>query len=145
MINDFFTGLGGNLFVIGFCSAITIIGFILTLFILVRTKKIDRRIKEFKVKKSYNEHRKHFKDSLLSLKNAIEVENADIKKNKGLLLDELNNLQANYHSEFNAWQNYVIKRLIQHLEKDKKFNRNYICVKLSKVASYLYENKEEIV
>jgi len=142
-IDKFLNFLGSNIRIIGICSAITIIGFIVTIFIFFKTKSIDKRIKGYKIKKKYNKKRIDFHNTLLQYREVIEKDNADLNKIKSGILDELNVLVVNFHTEFSFIQNLQLKLLIIHLEKKDKHNRNCICNKLSKIASYLEEKKEE--
>jgi len=137
--------LGNNFRIIGICSAISIIGFIITILIFINTKNINRRVKEYKTKKNYNKKRIELKTTLVQFREAIEKDDADIKKIKGGILDELNVLKVNFHSEFDFIQNLYINSLITHLEKKDKHNTNCICNKLSRIASYLVEKKEETI
>jgi hypothetical protein len=137
--------LGTNIYIIGLCSAITIIGFVITVIIFFRTKSIEKRIKEYKSKTNYNKRRKEFRSALLQFKKSIEEDNSDIKKNKGSILNELNALFENYKLEFNFRQKITINCLIRHLEKFDKHDRNFVCNNLSRVAGFLFEEKESIL
>lgn len=145
VVDKCLTFLGSNFRIIGLCSAITIIGFIITVFIFFRTRSIGKRIKEFKTKKKYNKKRIDIKTTLIQFRESIEEDDTDIKKIKTSILDELNVLSQCFHTEFNFIQNRQIKKLVTHLEKRDNHDRNDICNMLSRIISYLEDKKEELI
>ena len=145
IINDILNVLANNATVLGVCSAITIIGFLVTIYISIKTKNIGRRINEIKTTYNYNNRREGFRKSFIEFRNVIVSEDAEITKIKGDILDELNALNENYRSEFKIVHRIRIYFLIVHLEKSARHNSNYICNELSKICGYLFQKKENVV
>lgn len=144
-ISDILFYLANDTTILGACSAIAIIGFIVTIYISIKTKNINHRINEIKTTYNYNNRREEFRKSLIEFRNVIINEDVDIAKIKGNILDELNALNENYKGEFKVIQRIRIFLLIVHLEKSTRHDANYICNELSKVCGYLFQKKENIV
>lgn len=144
-INDLLYVLANDTMILGICNAIAIIGFIFTVFISIRTKRINHRINEIRKTYGYNLRRSQFRESLTEFRNVIINDDADITKIKSNILDELNALNENYRSEFKLDQRIRIYLLIIHLEKSTKHDTNYICNELSKINGYLFLEKENII
>ncbi len=127
------------------CGIITILGFVITIFVFFRTRSIDKKVEAYKAIKEYNKRRESLRTSLLDYRNAIILDDVEIIKIKSNILDDLNVLYENYKITYKFWQKIKIKRLIWHLEKKKDHNRNWICNQLSKTSGYLYLKKEDVL
>ena len=68
---DFLEKLGQSTPFVAFCGIITILGFVLTIFVLLKAKSINRKIEEYKIIKEYNKRRERLRLSLLDYRNAI--------------------------------------------------------------------------
>ncbi len=127
------------------CGIITIIGFIITIVVFFRTKSIERKLEEYKVIKEYNKIRGKLRRSFLEYRDAIQEDNAEIYKIKSNILDDLNAFNENYRITCKLRQKANIRLLIRHLQRSKRHNKNWICNQLSKISSYLYLEKEDVL
>ncbi len=135
--------MGKNIYVLGICSLITIGSFIVSIFISIRTKKIDDKIKELKAGKEYNKNRKKMASSLTTYQDAI---NQDKSYDK-IRLNILNDLNVFYHVSLNTLskkERSTFNKLIKEVEKDKNYDIHTICNLLSRIIGYLNYNKEAL-
>lgn len=94
---DFFELLGTNPIVLGVCSLLGIIGFLLTVFVAIRTSKISKILKYNRVTEAFNKERLSFQKTFEGHRKSI-IED-DIKTDK-ILKDILKNVEA-YRVKFN--------------------------------------------
>lgn len=130
--NDFFTFI---------CGMITIIGFLMTVYISVKTKSIHKRIIEYKQIEKYNENRISYIKSLKGYQTAL-IDGGNIRKVKLNILNDINIVRENYRNMFGIVQRIAIWRLTKELEKDKPIKEK-VCNGLSKVIAVISVEKEQ--
>lgn len=133
MLNNFFKFFGTNEIVLGIASLAGIIGFILTIFVTVRTAKISRILKYNDVTSLYNKERIAFKKTFEGHRQSIiedRIETDTILKNI------LQNVEE-YHAKFSEILSirekitlWFFSRLLKKKSSDVDFNKvcNYLAI-----------------
>ena len=131
MIVDIIKFFGTNEIILGIASLVGIIGFVLTVFISIRTAKIGKILKYNQVTSQYNKERLGFQRTFEGHRKSI-IED-DLKSDK-LLKDILQNIEA-YRTKFGEIMSFKEKTtlfLFSQLLKKKSEKVDY-----NKVSNYL--------
>ena len=87
--------MGENIYILGVCSFITIISFLISIYISIKTKNIDSRIKELKAGTEFNNSREKLVNDLITYQTAIK----NISSYKKLRLNLLNDLNVDLQKD----------------------------------------------
>ena len=135
--------MGENIYILGVCSFITIISFLISIYISIKTKNIDSRIKELKAGTEFNNSREKLVNDLITYQTAIK----NISSYKKLRLNLLNDLNTFYYASQYALivkERKAFNKLIREVEKTEKFNINKIHNTLSRIIGFLNLKKEDL-
>lgn len=130
--------LGTNSIVLGICSLCAIVGFILTIFTLIRTVKISKILSYNSVTQTYNKERTAFAKTFEGHRKSI-VED-DLKTNA--ILKEILKHVESYHVKFREILSFGekiliwrFKMILQKEANDVDFNK--VCNYLAKLSGRL--------
>ena len=130
--------LGTNTIILGLCSLLGIIGFIITILTWLRTEKISRILKYNSTTSLYNKERQSFQKTFEGHRDSIVK---DENHTDGLLKDILKNVEA-YHVKFHEllslkekFSLWCFKRILRKPAKDVDFN--VVCNYLAELAGRL--------
>lgn len=132
-----------NKIILGLCSITSLVGFVITISVSIKTKSIDKRLKEIRDIESFNKKRKKHATTIQTYQTSLYVDKTDIYKIKIDILNDLNIIYNTHKDIFSLWQKSVFWRTIKHLEKDKNINIEFICKMMSKLVAYMSINKED--
>lgn len=138
MLNDLLFFFGSNEIVLGIVSVTGIIGFILTIFVSMRTAKISKILKYNEVTSRYNSERLAFKKAFGGHKESILQDGIKTEK---LLKDILENVEE-YHAKFDEIftmrEKYILWRLTRLLKRRvEKVDFNKLCNYLAIISGRL--------
>lgn len=125
------------------CGIITVIGFLMTVYISIKTKSIHKRIAEYKVVSSFNKNRKKYQKTFEGYQNAISQDDVDIYKTKINMLNDVNTVREAYSKIWSWRQKLLLLCLKKELEKKEGINVNKICNWMSKLIAVLSVEMEE--
>lgn len=131
-----------NKIILGICSITSLIGFVMTIYVTIKTKSIDKKMLEYKLIQHFNRKRSQYINTLQSYQTSLLEDDVDIDKIKTNILNDINIIYESYSYIFKLSQKFTIYRLRKELEKSEGLDTNYICNLLSKVIAYLSKNKE---
>ena len=134
--------LATNHVVIALCSITSLIGFAMTIYVSFKTKSIDKRIKEFKSIKDFNQKRTKYINSLKSYQISINEDNVDIYKIRTNILNDINIIYESYSYIFTLTQKITFFIIRRQLEKKEKIDENLVCNLISKIIAYMSNSKE---
>lgn len=139
-----FKFLGTNQIVLGICSLLGMIGFVITILTWLRTDKISKILKHNSITMQYNKERRGFLNSFEGHRSSIVQ---DGNNTDTLLKDILKNVEA-YDAKFNALLTtkekislYLFKRILKKPAREVDFN--IVCNYLASLSGRL-SKKEEI-
>ncbi len=144
MIVDIIKFFGTNEIVLGIASLVGIIGFVLTVFVSIRTAKIGKILKYNQVTSQYNKERLGFQRTFEGHRKSI-IED-DLKSDK-LLKDILQNIEA-YRTKFGEIMSFKEKTtlfLFSQLlkKKSEKVDYNKVCNYLASLSGRLSKKEDE--
>lgn len=135
--------LGTNPIVLGLCSLLGIIGFVITFFTWLRTAKISKILKYNSITSQYNKARSGFQKTFEGHRKSI-IE--DGIKTDVILKDILKNVEA-YHINFKEilsfkekFSLWCFKNILKKSAKDVDFN--VVCNYLAELAGRLSKKEE---
>lgn len=144
MIYSFFKFFGTNEIVLGITSLAGIVGFVLTIFVTIRTANISKILKYNDTTNLYNRERTAFKKVFEGHKQSI-IE--DGIKTDAILKSILQNIEE-YRMKFSEilplWEKITLWNFVRLLKKDaSKVDFNKVCNYLSTLSGRL-SKKEDI-
>ena len=144
MITKFLTFLGTNEIVLGICSSVAIVGFIITLLTWLKTKSISSILKYNSITSQYNKERVTYQKVFEGHRTSIVQD--EIKTDK-LLKDILKDVEA-YDAKFREiltlWEQFSLWRFKRMLRKTAtQVNFNSVSNYLAQLSGRL-SKKEEI-
>lgn len=131
MIYNFFKFFGTNEIILGITSLVGIVGFLLTIFVTVRTAKISKILKYNDVTSQYNQERKAFKKMFEGHRQSVTE---DEIKTDAILKTILQNVEE-YRAKFSEILSFrekitlwCFKRLLKRRASEVDFNEvgNYL-------------------
>lgn len=136
--------LGSNPYILGIATLCTIVGFILTLFVSMRTSKISKILKYNETTSTYNRKRKSFQETFEGHRKSITEDNIHSDK---LLKDILKNVEeydAQFSNILSIKDRIILWSFKRILRKESQFvNYNKVCNYLATLSGRL-SKKEEI-
>ncbi|MCM1263614.1 MAG: hypothetical protein NC313_12950 [Butyrivibrio sp.] len=132
--SDIFTAL---------CSIVTLVGFLITIYISLKTKSINQRLEVYKRTKEFNTKRKKYILTLEGYQKSLTEDGIDIYKIKINILNDINIINESFRTIMKVNQRIVVCRLKKELEKSKSINTNRVCNLLSQIRAYMSNVKEE--
>lgn len=124
------------------CGVITVIGFVITIYISVKTKSIHKRIHQYKSAQIFNKRRKQYISTLKGYQNAIFADDVDIHNNKMNLLNDINIIGEAFDDILPFKHKILLWRLRRELEREKIISKNKVCNLISKIIAFLSKEKE---
>lgn len=143
MIARFLIFLGSNEVILGIATLVSILGFILTVFVSIRTSKISKILKYNQITSQYNKERLAFQKTFIGHRNSIVEDNLRSDK---LLKDILQNVEE-YRTKFgeimSIWEKFTLFMFIQLLKKESdKVNYNTVCNYLAILSGRLSKKED---
>ena len=144
IVADFFEFLGTNEIVLGVCSFLAIIGFIMTFIVTIKTTKIAKILKYNKVTDTYNKERTAFQKTFEGHRSSI-VEDG-IKTDK-ILKDILKQVEA-YRTKFNDIlpfrERIALNSFVKILKKPaEEVDFNSVCNYLATLSGRLSKKEDK--
>lgn len=124
------------------CGVVTIIGFLLTVYISIKTKNIHRKITEYKKTEQFNKDRRKNLKTIMGYQKALIQDNADIYKVRINILNDINIIGEIYSDIFKFPQKWLFWCLKRELKKSEKIDVNKVCNKMSELIAKLSVEKE---
>lgn len=144
MIIDMLKFVGKNEVILGIVSLTGIIGFVLTIFVSIRTSKISKILKHNQLTDQYNKERQAFQRTFEGHRNSITVDG--LRSNK-LLKDILQNVEA-YRAKFgeilSPSDRFSLFKFSLLLRKETdKVNYNKVCNYLALLSGRLSKKEDK--
>lgn len=117
-MKEFFEFLGTNEIVMGISSLVGIIGFLLTICVSIRTKKISKILKYNSVTKEYNRERSKFQKAFEGHRSSILEDNLRTSKLLKDILRDVESYRIKFVEIISLKEKIILFRLIRILKKD---------------------------
>jgi len=124
------------------CGVVTIISFLITVYISIKTKKIHKKITEYKKTELFNKDRRKYSKTIMGYQKALMQDNADIYKVRINILNDINTIGETYAGIFNFRQKWLLRCLKKELKKSEKIDVNKVCNEMSELIAKLSVEKE---
>ena len=141
---DFLKFLATNEIILGICSLLGIAGFVMTLFVTIKTSKIAKILKYNQVTEAYNKERIGFQKAFEGHRSSISED--DIKTDK-LLKDILKQVEAyriKFNDIFSFKERITLYRFIKILKRPaKEVDFNTVCNYLASLSGRLSKKEDK--
>jgi hypothetical protein len=131
-----------NDYLVFFGYIISFLGFILTIYVMIKTKNIDKRLADYKLVEQFNIEREMYIKTFRAFKTSLTDDNADIYKIKYDIYEETEKFKSHYHSIIGKLDKINIFYLCRTLKKEKNIKTNDVCNYLTKLLALLSNKKE---
>lgn len=139
--------LGTDPIVLGIATVCGIIGFVLTIFVTIKTAKINKVLKYNKVTEQYNDDRKSYQRCFDGYKTTIIEDDLKTEKILKDLLSKVEAYLANFNEIISLREKFTLNIFIRVLKKD--YNEltdsdwNTICNYLAKLSGRLSKKEDQ--
>lgn len=140
---SFLNTLGADVAFTSICGLATICSFILTIYVSLKTKLINKRIQALRDGKNYNESKNSMKESLVTYQKLLRDDTINIISIKDNVLNDINASYIVFNNILDWREKRTYRQLIKELNKSQDLDLNLICNLISKIYAYLESDKEE--
>lgn len=133
---------GKNEYILGLCSVATLLSFAMTIYVSLKTKSIQKALKEYRRIEKFNreglKYAKRFKTYITSL---IE-DDVPFRKIRGDLLIDLHIVRKKFDNSLNKRERECIQQTISKIENGSQDAVDAIVNELSEIVAIFSEEKE---
>lgn len=142
-IKCFFEVFATNNFLVGLASLCSIIGLIISIYLMIATNNIKQTLIKYKQSQSFNQNIKYYYDRFHAYKDLILEDNLFDNRLKSDILTEVLTFRTRYIYILTPLEKLKLELLIKNLRKDIQLvNINNLCNQLAYLISRI--NKKEI-
>ena len=143
MIARFLIFLGSNEVILGIATLVSILGFILTVFVSIRTAKISKILKYNQITSQYNKERLAFQKTFIGHRNSIVEDNIRSDKLLKDILENIEEYRAKFGEIMSIWEKFTLFMFVQLLKKESdKVNYNTVCNYLAILSGRLSKKED---
>lgn len=133
---------GENTYILGLCSIVTLVGFLITIYVFLKTKSIDSALKNYKRIEKFNKEGCKYKRNFKNHQKSLINDNVPIRKLKIDILNDLRVSEIKFETVFNRKEKKCFKEIITNIEKEDQNDSEYIANELSKIIAIFSTEKE---
>ncbi len=143
-MQSFIISFGTDPNLLGYASISSILGFILTIFVMIKSRGIAKTLLRMELAKDYNENRNTYIGRLKVHKNSILEDDIKTRTIVHDILEDIFKFEAQYNpllSRFDKIKIWITKRYL--MKEYSKINFDIICNKLDYLIGRFHKKEEE--
>lgn len=133
---------GSNSYILGLCSIVTLVGFLITVYVSLKTKSIDSVLKNYKRIEKFNKEGRKYKRNFENYQDSLINDDVPFRKLKFDILNDLRASEIKFGTVFNRKEKKCLKEVVSNIEIGNQNDLEYIANELSKVIAIFSTEKE---